>query len=80
LVFAIFDHSHVLHSSQDRYTLVRDLAPDPAADWAHKAVPDVPRSFLAVFDGHKRCESADMASKRMAPMLARWLLHPPAAG
>ena len=55
---------------QDRHIIVRQLTPDPGADWAGRVAPGVERSLVAVFDGHKRSDSAEMACTRMPEMLA----------
>jgi hypothetical protein len=57
--------------SQDRHVIVRELTPCRSEPWAAKVSNGVPRSFTAVFDGHKRSESADHAAKRMHELLAK---------
>ena len=55
---------------QDRHTLIEHLNPDTSADWAASMDTGSLPSFAAVFDGHYRCEPADLCSRRLHALLS----------
>lgn len=56
---------------QDRHILLEQLKPDSGADWAASVNSSLLLSLAAVFDGHKRCEPADLCSKRLHVLLSK---------
>ncbi|EIE26090.1 protein serine/threonine phosphatase 2C [Coccomyxa subellipsoidea C-169] len=56
---------------QDRHTIVSELLPDSSEPWAASLASIEPRSFAAVYDGHKRSESAETARHRLHALLAK---------
>jgi hypothetical protein len=56
---------------QDRHILVEQLKPDSGTDWAASVDSSLLPSLAAVFDGHKRCEPADLCSKRLHVLLSK---------
>ncbi len=56
---------------QDRHVIVAELMPDGSEPWAASLASIEPRGFVAVFDGHKRSESAETARHRLHALLAK---------
>ena len=56
---------------QDRHTILSELLPDPSEPWAASLASIEQRGFAAIFDGHKRSESAETARHRLHKLLAK---------
>lgn len=55
---------------QDRHTIIEDLKPHGSSA-AMGVVATERLGLAAVFDGHKTCEAAELAHKRLPELLAR---------